>query len=327
VSQAILVTGGLGFVGSHVARLVHETGRRVIILDNQSGGARPALPASIRMVQGDVGDRKFVSDVLGTDSIGAVIHFAGKIQVGESVKKPDEYFATNVVKTLTLLEVMRDVGIRKLIFSSSAAIYGSPELVPIAESAALQPNNPYGSTKLAVEMALEAWQTAFQFAFVAFRYFNAAGAHPDGSLFEGHHPETHLIPLAIDAALGKGTPLTVFGDDYDTPDGTCIRDYVHVQDLATAHLLALEAIEAGQSLGPLNLGTGQGYSVKQVIAATEAATGKTVPHQIGPRRAGDPARLVANPERAMSRLGWRPERSDLQTILEDAVRSRSSVTR
>jgi UDP-glucose-4-epimerase GalE len=318
----ILVTGGAGFVGSHFARLAADAGREVVILDDLSGGAPAALPASIPLVVGDIGDIQTVRSLCAVHRVGAVAHFAGKIQVGESVHHPDVYFDTNFVRTLALLTAIRDEGIQACLFSSTAAVYGTPEQVPIREQARTEPVNPYGASKLCVELALAAWAQAYGLRWAALRYFNAAGAHPDGTLTESHDPETHLIPLALDAGRGVRPPLAVFGDDYDTPDGTCIRDYIHVVDLASAHLLALAKLEAGQSLGPINLGTGRGYSVREVIDAARTALGKDVPHTIAPRRAGDPPRLVANPTRANSLLGWIPERSDLPTIVEDALRSR-----
>jgi UDP-glucose 4-epimerase len=221
-----------------------------------------------------------------------------------------------------LLDVVRELGIEVCLFSSSAAVYGSPTKVPIPEHARREPVNPYGATKLSVEFALDAWGRAFGLRWAALRYFNAAGAHPDGTLRENHEPETHLIPIVIDAGLGARDAVTIFGTDYDTPDGTCIRDYVHVQDLATAHLLALERLEAGTNVGPINLGTGRGYSVRAVIDTAGAVLGCEVPHVIGPRREGDPPELVADPSRALAELGWVPTRSDLRTIVEDALRSR-----
>jgi UDP-glucose-4-epimerase GalE len=320
--NTILVTGGAGFVGSHFARAAAEAGRKVVILDDLSGGAPASPPASIPLVVADIGDAETVRRVCATHQVGAVAHFAGKIQVGESVHHPDVYFETNLVRSLALLGAIRDEGITACLFSSTAAVYGTPRSVPIPETATREPVNPYGATKLAFEFALDAWGNAFGLHWAALRYFNAAGAHPEGSLRECHEPETHLIPLAIDAGLGVRPPLTVFGDDYDTPDGTCIRDYIHVLDLASAHLMALARLERGQTLGAINLGTGRGYSVREVIETTSQVLDAPVPHVIGPRRAGDPPRLVADPSRAHELLGWAPVRSDLTTIVEDAVRSR-----
>jgi UDP-glucose-4-epimerase GalE len=323
-SSTILVTGGAGFVGSHFARAAVEAGRSAVVLDDLSGGAPAPLPPSVPLVVADIGDREAVRRICATHRVGAVAHFAGKIQVGESVGHPDTYFDINLVRSLALLEAIRDAGVEVCLFSSTAAVYGVPETVPLPEHARREPVNPYGATKLAFELALEAWGHAFGLRWAALRYFNAAGAHPSGTVCENHDPETHLIPLAIDAALGRRPALTIFGDDYDTDDGTCIRDYIHVLDLASAHLAALTLLEHGETVGALNLGTGRGYSVREVIATTAEVLGRPVPYDIGARRAGDPPRLVADPARALLRLGWRPERSDLSTIVEDAARSRIS---
>jgi len=319
---ALLVTGGTGFVGSHFARMAAEAGREVIALDDLSGGAPARLPAGVEVVVGDIADRPLVRGILERRRVGAIAHFAGKIQVGESVRDPALYFDVNVARTLTLLELARDAGVRAWLFSSTAAVYGRPERVPIPESSPLAPVNPYGATKLSIELALDAWGGAYGLRWCALRYFNAAGAHPDGTLRESHEPETHLIPLAIDAGLGTRPAIQVFGADYETPDGTCIRDYIHVQDLATAHLAALARLEAGETLGPINLGTGRGYSVQEVIDTAARVIGRPVPHAFVARRAGDPPRLVADPAAAMRALGWQPACSDLGAILEDALRSR-----
>jgi UDP-glucose-4-epimerase GalE len=320
--STILVTGGTGFVGSHFARAAVQAGRDVVVLDDQSGGAPIPPPPGTPLVVADIGDASTVRRVCAIYHVSAIAHFAGKIQVGESVARPELYFDVNVVRSLKLLDTIRNEGIHACLFSSSAAVYGNPTAVPIPESARREPMNAYGATKLAFEFALEAWGTAFGLRWAALRYFNAAGAHPKGDLRENHEPETHLIPLAIDAALGIRPQLTVFGDDYDTVDGTCVRDYIHVSDLASAHLLALTRLEQGETLGPVNLGTGRGYSVRQVIETTARVVGRPVPHVIGPRRPGDPPQLIADPARAMKLLAWRPDRSDLATIIEDASRAR-----
>jgi UDP-glucose-4-epimerase GalE len=320
--ETILVTGGAGFVGSHFARMAAEAGREVVVLDDLSGGRPARLPPSIVLVVGDIGDRELVGRVLREHRVGAVAHFAGKIQVGESVRDPAAYFDVNLVRTLEMLRAMRDAGVTSCLFSSTAAVYGNPEAVPIPERARREPVNPYGATKLAIEFALDAWAGAYGLRWAALRYFNAAGAHPDGTLRESHEPETHLIPLVLDAGLGTAPPIKIFGTDYATPDGTCIRDYIHVQDLASAHLAALARLEGGQTLGPINLGTGHGYSVREVIEAAGRVLGRPIPHDLAPRRAGDPPQLVADPSTAASVLGWRPARSDLETIVEDALRPR-----
>jgi len=320
--STILVTGGVGFVGSHFARHAHDAGRRIVVLDDLSGGRPATLPAGVELVVGDIGDRSLTRALMRDRGIGAVVHFAGKIQVGESVTSPSLYYDVNLVRTLSLLESVRESGVRAFLFSSTAAVYGNPERVPIPEDARLEPVNPYGATKLAIEHALAAWAGAYGLAWAALRYFNAAGAHPDGTLRESHDPETHLVPLILDAGLRRRPPITIFGTDYDTPDGTCIRDYIHVQDLAVAHLAALEEVEAGRSVGAVNLGSGGGYSVREVIDAAALVLGRSVPHALGARRAGDPSQLVADPTRGATRLDWRARSSGLATILEDALRSR-----
>ncbi len=322
MTENLLVTGGAGFVGSHFVRAAHDAGSHVVILDDLSGGPMPVLPKGVTFVRGDIGDRALVSTLLRDHRITAVVHFAGKIQVGESVGKPELYFDVNLIRTHALLDVIRAEGPNIFIFSSTAAVYGMPDVTPIVESTPLAPINPYGMSKLGIEHALASYGVAHGLRWAAPRYFNAAGAHPDGTLRESHDPETHLIPLVIDAALGRRGPLTIFGDDYPTPDGTCIRDYVHVCDLADAHLAAITALAAGTPLGPVNLGSGTGFSVKQVIDTATRVLGRPVPHTIGPRRAGDPAILLASNARAREVLGWQPERDDLAVILEDAVRSR-----
>lgn len=320
--DVILVTGGAGFVGSHFARAAADAGSRVIALDDMSGAHDwPALPAQIERVRGDIADRAFVAKLIEGNRVTSLVHFAGKICVGESVADPAMYFDRNVTRTLALLDVVRDVGPRVFVLSSSAAVYGEPDRVPITEKMRYAPVNPYGATKLAVEYALASYGRAYGIAWAALRYFNAAGAHPDGTMREAHDPETHLIPLAIDASLGKRPPIAMFGKDYSTKDGTCVRDYVHVCDLAQAHLAAIDAIDRRGWIGAVNLGTGYGSSVSEVLAAVAYATGKEVPHTIEARREGDPPVLVADVVLSREVLAWRSQR-DLGTIIEDAVRSR-----
>ena len=319
--DSILVTGGAGFVGSHFAVAAHAAGSRVVILDDLSAGARPTLPPGIELVVGDIGDRELVHRIVREHGVTAVAHFAGLIQVGESVREPAKYFERNVVRSLALLDALRG-HVGTFLFSSTAAVYGMPLATPIPETAPRAPINPYGSTKLAIELALEAYGGAYGLRWGALRYFNAAGAQPDGSLRENHEPETHLIPLVIDAALGRRPPLTIFGTDYPTPDGTCVRDYIHVVDLAAAHLAALDVLDREPSLGAINLGTARGYSVREVVETASRVLGREVPCSLGVRRPGDPAVLVASTERAAEVLGWRAQRSDLATIVEDAARSR-----
>ncbi len=317
---SILVTGGAGFVGSHFARAAAEAGMRVTVLDDLSAGTKP--PAGVELVVGDIADKALVTKTIRERGITAYAHFAGKICVGESVEKPAMYFDGNLVKTIALLDVVREHAPEAFLFSSTAAVYGMPDVVPIPENARTEPINPYGDSKLAVERVLAAYGHAYKLPWAALRYFNASGAHPDGTLRESHDPETHLIPLVIDAALGRRGPLSVFGDDYDTRDGTCVRDYVHVCDLASAHLAAIEALGAGRAVGAVNLGSSTGFTVKEVLDEASRVLGKPIPHSIGARRAGDPATLLASNTRAAELLGWRPQRSELGTVIDDAVRSR-----
>lgn len=324
--ETILITGGAGYVGSHVARMAADAGRDVIVLDDLSCGPPAPLPKSIPLIVGEVGERHFLTHLLRERRIGAVVHVAGKIYSADSIRDPALYFDINVVRTLKLLQALRDAEVSVCVFASTAAVYGTPATVPVAETARCEPMSAFGASKLAVELALAAWSTAYGLRWAALRYFNVGGAHPDGSLRESHEPETHLIPLAIDAAMGTAPPVRIFGTDYDTPDGTCIRDYIHVQDLARAHMAALARLEAGATLGPLNLGTGRGHSVREVIAAASAVLGRRIPHEIAPRRPGDPPSLIADPTQVTARLEWRPERSELATIIEDALRTRRPAT-
>jgi UDP-glucose-4-epimerase GalE len=317
--MTILATGGAGFVGSHFVRAARDAGHEVIVLDDLSGGA-PA-PEGVAFVHGDIGDRDLVSRIVRDHSVTACAHFAGKIRVGESVADPAPYFDHNVARALVLLEVLRD-RVGTFVFSSSAAVYGAPDASPIDETARLAPISPYGMTKLAIEQVLAAYGEAYGLRWAALRYFNAAGAHPDGTLREHHDPETHLIPLVVDAASGRRPAVTIFGDDHATPDGTCIRDYVHVCDLAGAHLAALDTLAAGTSVGPRNLGSGRGHSVREVIDAAGRVLGAPVPYTIGARRRGDPPVLVADGTSAARLLRWRPARSDLETLIADTARSR-----
>lgn len=315
----ILITGGAGYIGSHAVREFRDSGHDVEVLDDLSMGHRSAVPAGVRLVVGDLGHPVVVRKALeGRD---AVIHFAGFLSVSESMRKPQAYYHTNVVKGLELLAAMADVGVQRIIFSSTCATYGMPVRVPMDESHPQNPINPYGGSKLSFERALLDHARVGLRA-IALRYFNAAGCHPDGSLGEDHRPEEHVIPLAIDAALGRGLGLTIYGDDYDTPDGTCIRDYIHVQDLARAHVRALEAIDRGEGFRAFNLGTEIGHSVRDVIQAVERVSGRPVPARVGPRRPGDPPRLLAKAEAAREALGFAPEHTDLGEIVETALRWR-----
>ncbi|HZY86728.1 MAG TPA: UDP-glucose 4-epimerase GalE [Gemmataceae bacterium] len=312
----ILVTGGAGYIGSHAVRLFLARGHDVWVYDNLVFGHRAAVPAE-RLIVADLAESQRLDHVLVERRIEAVVHFAAFAFVGESVQQPAKYYQNNLVNALNLLEAVRRHKVGRVVFSSTCATYGVPERVPITEDTPQRPINPYGQTKLAFERALADYAAAYGLGYAALRYFNAAGASPAGGIGEDHEPETHLIPLALQAVQGLRPPLTVFGTDYPTPDGTCIRDYVHVDDLAEAHLLALERIEPGKGLC-LNLGTGRGHSVREVVRACEEVTGKPVPLCEGPRRAGDPPALVAAAGRANEVLGWRPRYTDLRAVVETA---------
>ena len=324
-ADAILVTGGAGYVGSHCAKALHDAGRRVVVLDDLSSGRREAVRWGT-FVLGDAGDEALVGSTCRAHRVSGVLHFAGRIRVEESMTDPDGYRRANVHVTERLARAARAAGARHFVFSSSAAVYGTPEVTPIPETHPRRPVSPYGETKVEAEDVL----ARSGLAVAALRYFNAAGAEPTAGLGETHEPETHLIPLAIDAAR-RGRPMTVFGTDWPTPDGTCVRDYVHVVDLGTAHLAALKRLEEGRGGGAWNLGTGRGHSVREVIDAVERVTGRPVPVRTGPRRAGDPAVLVADPSRARLDLGWTASRrSDLEPTVADAfafARSRPDAGR
>ena len=312
----ILVTGGAGYIGSHAVRLFLDRGHEVWVYDNLSEGHRAAAPAD-RLIEGDLADTARLDHALIDRRIEAVVHFAAFAYVGESVENPAKYYRNNLVHTINLLECLRRGGVRKIVFSSTCATYGIPDKVPITEDEPQRPINPYGRTKLAVEFALGDYARAYGWGYAALRYFNAAGASPRGDLGEDHAPETHLIPLTIQAAQGLRPQVHIFGTDYATPDGTCVRDYIHVDDLAEAHLLALERLEPGTEMR-YNLGTGRGYSVREVIRTVEEVSGKKVPFQEGPRRPGDPPALVASSEKIERELGWRPRYADLRGIVETA---------
>jgi UDP-glucose-4-epimerase GalE len=313
----ILVTGGAGYIGSHAVKLFLARGHDVWVYDNLSLGHRAAVPAG-RLIVADLNEPARLDHVLTVRRIEAVVHFAASAYVGESVRRPAEYYQNNLVNTLTLLEALRRHGVGRFVFSSTCATYGVPERVPITEEEKQLPINPYGNTKLAVERALADYAAAYGWGYAALRYFNAAGAAPDGTVGEDHDPETHLIPIVLQAVLGRRPAVEVFGMDYPTPDGTCIRDYIHVDDLAEAHLLALEALAPGKQMR-YNLGTGRGYSVREVIRTAEEVTGKNVPVKEGPRRPGDPPALVAASDKVQRELGWRPRYADLRPIIETAL--------
>jgi UDP-glucose-4-epimerase GalE len=312
----ILVTGGAGYIGSHTVKLLLARGHDVRVVDNLTYGHRAAVPAD-RLTVADLADQPAVDHLMMTHRIEAVVHFAAFAAVGESVKHPARYWQNNLVNTLGLLDLCRRHGVNRFVFSSTCATYGIPAIVPMTEETPQRPINPYGETKLAVERALADYAAAYGLGYAALRYFNAAGAAPDGSIGEDHHPETHLIPLVLQVALGQRPQIEVFGTDYPTPDGTCIRDYIHVDDLAEAHLLALEKLTAGHGLC-LNLGTGRGYSIREVITTAEQMTGKPIAAKDGPRRPGDPPALVAAADRARQMLGWTPRYPELKRIIETA---------
>jgi UDP-glucose 4-epimerase len=312
-----LVIGGAGYIGSHMVKCLVAEGAKVTVLDDLSSGHRDAVLGGELIVH-DFADRAFLDQLFSNTRFDGVFHFASQILVGESVINPAKYYRANTVATLTLLEAMRDHGINHLVFSSTAAVYGEPDYVPIDEQHPKVPVNPYGASKYMVEMMLSDFHRAHGLKYVALRYFNAAGADPQARLGERHEPETHLIPLALKAVLGKKPPLKLFGRDYDTPDGTCIRDYIHVDDLSGAHLLAMQYLQNGGQSTVFNLGNGAGYSVQEVIDVVARVTGKPVPVEHAPRREGDPARLVADAAKAKLVLGWKPALNDLETIVQHA---------
>ncbi len=314
----LLVTGGAGYIGAVAARRLRAAGHAPIVLDDLSGGHREAV-AGLELVVGDFGDRALISDIVGSKKIDAVIHFAASALVGESVQEPAKYYRNNLERSLAMLDVLRERGVLRFVLSSTAAVYGEPVAIPIDEEHPTRPTNPYGETKLALERALRWYHAAYGFASVSLRYFNAAGASADGVLGEVHDPETHLIPNVFRAALAS-EPVPVFGTDYATHDGTAVRDYIHVEDLADAHVRALEGLDRKAGAIVFNLGNGTGFSVLQVIAAARRVTGRPIPVRKAPRRPGDPETLVASSGRARLELGWAPRYRDLESILETAWR-------
>jgi UDP-glucose 4-epimerase len=315
----LLVTGGAGFIGSVVSRLLLDAGHEIVVLDDLSTGHRVAVPEGVRFVRGRV--HEAVAEVLDP-SFDGVLHFAAFISAGESVARPEKYWDNNLVGSLRLLDAMRTAGVRRIVFSSTANVYGDPDELPIPETAATRPPNPYAASKLAVDHALRDEATAYGLAAVSLRYFNVAGAHhcADGSMIgERHDPESHLIPIALQVAAGSREKLQLYGDDYPTPDGTCVRDYIHITDLAGAHLRALSTMDGSAGTHRVyNLGNGTGFSNREVVGVVRAVTGHPVPMEISPRRGGDPASLVASAARAKAELGWTPARTDLSDIVADA---------
>ncbi|MBS4223219.1 UDP-glucose 4-epimerase GalE [Lederbergia citrea] len=316
--MAILVCGGAGYIGSHAVAELLGSGEEVVVLDNMQKGHVAALSEGAVIYDGDLRDEPLLDLVFTENNIEAVMHFAADSLVGESVHEPLKYYDNNVGGAIALLKAMNKHGVKNIVFSSTAATYGEPKEIPILESAETNPTNPYGETKLAVEKMLKWCEQAYGIKHVVLRYFNVAGAHPNGIIGEDHNPETHLIPIILEAALGKRDAISIFGDDYDTPDGTCIRDYIHVMDLVDAHILAIEKLRKTNNSGTYNLGNGNGFSVKEVIEVARTVTGKEIPAVVAPRREGDPARLVASSEKAKKELGWKPQYDSLESMVESA---------
>ncbi|WP_295746535.1 UDP-glucose 4-epimerase GalE [uncultured Limosilactobacillus sp.] len=316
--MAILVAGGAGYIGSHMVADLVEKGYDVVVADNLSTGHRAAINSQARFYEGDIRNREFLDELFTKEKIEAVVHFAAFSLVAESMKKPLKYFDNNTGGMITLLEAMHDHGIKYIVFSSTAATYGIPEHMPIKESDPQVPINPYGESKLAMEKIMKWCDEAYGIKFVALRYFNVAGAKPDGSIGEDHHPETHLVPIILQVAAGKRDELSIFGDDYNTPDGTNVRDYVHPMDLADAHILAIKYLQAGNPSDAFNLGSSTGFSNKQMLEAAREVTGKPIPAKMAPRRPGDPDALVAASDKARSVLGWKPQYDDVHDIIASA---------
>lgn len=315
----ILVTGGAGYIGSHTVKMLNDMGENVVAYDNLVKGHRPAVKCNA-FVQGDIFDSALLEETIKKYKIDSVVHFAAYSLVGESMEKPEIYYKNNVQGTLNLLEVMLKCNVKKLVFSSTAAVYGEPEIVPITEESLKNPTNVYGRTKLIMENAMADYSKAYGLKYIALRYFNACGADESGEIGEDHNPESHLIPLVLQACLGKRESIKIFGDDYATKDGTCVRDYIHVNDLAKAHIQALKALYNGHESAAFNLGNGVGFSVKEIIEAAERVTGKILKKEIVERRAGDPATLIASCEKAKKELGVAMEYTDIEKIIETAYK-------
>ena len=313
----VLVTGGAGYIGSHTVRMLSKLGKNVVVYDNLVTGHQESVRAN-RFVKGDIFDGELLQHTIKNNQIDALIHFAAYSIVGDSMVNPKDYYHNNVQGTLHLLDVMLQNNVKKLVFSSTAAVYGEPEVTPMDEEIAKQPTSVYGRTKLIMENAMADYSRAYGLKYVALRYFNACGADTGGDIGEDHSPESHLIPLVLQTCLGKRENIKIFGDDYPTKDGTCVRDYIHVNDLAEAHILALEALGNGQDSNVFNLGNGSGFTVKEIIEAAEAVTGITIQKEIVARRAGDPAVLVASSEKIRRLLGWNPEFRDIKKIIDTA---------
>ena len=316
--MTILVLGGAGYIGSHTVYELIDKGEDVVIIDNLQTGYEQALHPKARFYKGDIRDREFLDSVFEKEKIDSVIHFAANSLVGESMEKPLKYYDNNLCGTKILLDSMVAHGIDKIVFSSTAATYGEPERIPILETDRTEPTNTYGETKLSMEKMFKWVGKAHGIRYVSLRYFNACGAHKSGEIGEAHNPESHLIPLILQVPNGQREFISIFGDDYDTKDGTCIRDYIHVTDLAAAHILAVRYLEFGNESSIFNLGNGVGFTVKEVIECARKVTGHPIPAKISPRRAGDPAQLIAPSEKAKNKLGWHPEHADLEEIISSA---------
>lgn len=314
----ILVTGGAGYIGSHATYLLIERGYDVVVVDNLSTGHREAVHEKAKFYQGDIGDYKFISNILKEEEIDGVIHFAAFSLVGESMENPYKYYENNVGKTNSLLKAIIDSGVKNIVFSSTAATYGEPKTIPILETDDTNPTNVYGETKLSMEKMIRWYNKAHGLNYVCLRYFNVAGAHPSGKIGEAHNPETHLIPIILQVASGRREKINVYGNDYDTKDGTCIRDYIHVVDLVDAHIKAIEYLFKGAESDVFNLGSGEGFTVYEMIEAARKVTGHEIPLEVAERRAGDPAKLIASSTKAREILGWKPQFEDINIMIKDA---------
>jgi UDP-glucose 4-epimerase len=313
----VLVTGGAGYIGSHFVKMLHNMGENVVVYDNLVKGHRDAIKCDV-FIKGDIFDSELLEDTIKRYSIDSVVHFAAYSLVGESMEKPQMYYHNNVVGTLNLLDVLLKLNVKKLVFSSTAAVYGEPESIPITEDISKNPTNVYGKTKLIMENAMEDYSRSYGLKYIALRYFNACGADVEGDIGEDHSPESHLIPLVLQTCLGKRDSIKIFGDDYPTKDGTCVRDYIHVNDLAMAHVLALRALYEGHESDVYNLGNGSGFTVKEIIKAAEEVTGIEIKKEVVGRRAGDPAVLIASSDKIIKDLGWKVEFTDIKRIIETA---------
>ncbi|MDU1232067.1 MAG: UDP-glucose 4-epimerase GalE [Clostridium sp.] len=316
--MSYIVLGGAGYIGSHAVNKLIENNYDVIVVDNLQSGHEEAINSKAKFYKGDIRDKNFLSNVFKKENIDGVFHFAANSIVGESMKEPLMYFNNNVYGMQILLEVMNEHNVNKIVFSSTAATYGEPKKVPITEDMETCPTNTYGETKLVMEKMMKWCDKAYGMKYVALRYFNVAGAEDDGSIGEDHNPETHLIPIVLQAALGKRDHITIFGDDYDTEDGTCVRDYVHVVDLVEAHILAMKYLTHGGESNTFNLGSSQGFSVKEIVETARKVTDKNIKAIIGERRAGDPSKLIASSDKARKILGWNPIRTNIENIIQDA---------